>query len=160
MIKIDFLKNHPDCIARLAEIWHEGLGKIWLPDVPVEQVIQRFSDHLNTDKLPITLIAFDGNKPVGMCSLRENDGIRPDIMPWLGSLVVDSKYQKQGIGKMLIGAIKNKAFALEFEKLYLFAFDPTIPEYYSRLGWSTIGMDTFRQHPVTVMELILCKSDH
>lgn len=155
MIKIDFLKNHPSCIPRLAEIWHEGLGKIWLPDVPVEGVIERFSDHLNNDKLPITFIALYGNKPVGMCSLRENDGIRPDIKPWLGSLVVDSKYQKQGIGKMLIDAIKNKAEELGFDKLYLFAFDSTIPEYYSRLGWSTIGMDNFRQHPITVMELIL-----
>ena len=155
MIKIDFLKNHPDCIPRLAEIWHEGLGKIWLPDVPVEGVIQRFSDHLNNDKLPITFIALDGNKPVGICSLRENDGIRPDIRPWLGSLVIDSKYQKQGIGKMSIDTVKNTADELGFDKLYLFAFDSTIPEYYSRLGWSTIGMDDFRQHPVTVMELIL-----
>ena len=155
MIKIDFLKNHPYCIPRLAEIWHEGLGKIWLPDVPVEGVIQRFSDHLNNDKLPITFIALDGNKPVGICSLRENDGIRPDIRPWLGSLVIDSKYQKQGIGKMSIDTVKNTADELGFDKLYLFAFDSTIPEYYSRLGWSTIGMDDFRQHPVTVMELIL-----
>lgn len=155
MITIDFLKNHAGCIPRLAEIWHEGLGKIWLPDVPVERVIQRFGDHLNKDKLPITWIALDTDKPVGMCSLRENDGIRPDIKPWLGSLVVDSKYRQQGIGKMLIDAVKNKAQELGFNKLYLFAFDPTIPEYYSGLGWSTIDMDDFKQHPVTVMELVL-----
>ena len=38
---------------------------------------------------------------------------------------------------------------------YLFAFDPTIPEYYGRLGWRTIGMDEFKSHPVTVMEVAL-----
>lgn len=44
---------------------------------------------------------------------------------------------------------------LGFKNLYLFAFDPTIPEYYSRLGWRTIGMDEFKGHPVTVMGIML-----
>lgn len=49
-----------------------------------------------------------------MCSLRVNDGIRPDLTPWLGSLVVDPKYQKQGIGKMLVDEMKEKAKKLGF----------------------------------------------
>ena len=153
MIKIELLKNHPNTIPALAHIWHEVLGKVWVPDVPVERVITRFADHLKDQALPITFIALDGNLPVGMCSLRENDGIRPDLNPWLGSLVVDPKYQKQGIGKMLIDVTALKAKELGFEKLYLFAFDPTIPEYYERLGWRKIGMDEFKSHPVTVMEV-------
>ena len=97
MITIDLLKNHPDTIPRYAEIWYEMLGKIWVPEIPIERVIQRFAEHLNEDVLPITFIALDAGKPVGMCSLRENDGIRPDLTPWLGSLVVAPQYQKQGI---------------------------------------------------------------
>ena len=155
MIKIDLLKNHLSAIPALANIWHEVLGKIWVPDVPVERVIARFADHLNDQALPITFIALDDDLPVGMCSLRENDGIRPDLTPWLGSLVVDPKYQKQGIGKMLIDVTVLKAKELGFEKLYLFAFDPTIPEYHECLGWRKIGMDEFKSHPVTVMEVEL-----
>lgn len=155
MIKIDLLKNHPNTIPALAHVWHEVLGKIWVPDIPVERVITRFADHLNDQALPITFIALDGDLPVGMCSLRENDGIRPDLTPWLGSLVVDLKYQRQGIGKMLIDTTLLKAKERCFKKLYLFAFDPTIPEYYERLGWSKIGMDEFQSHSVTVMEVEL-----
>ncbi len=103
--------------------------------------------------LLITFIALDGDVPSGMCSLRENDGIRLDLTPWLGPLVVDPKYQKQGIGKMLIDVTVDKAKELGFEKLYLFAIDPTMPEYYQRLGWKKIGMDEFKSHPVTVMEV-------
>mgnify|MGYP006322553705 CR=1 FL=1 len=153
MIKIDLLKNHPHAIPELAHIWHEVLGKIWSPDVPVERLISRFADRLNDKNLPINFVALDGDVPVGMCSLRKNDGIRPDLRPWLGSLVIDPKYQKQGIGKMLVDAAAEKAKELGFEKLYLFAFDPTIPEYYTRLGWKKIGMDEFKSHPVTVMEV-------
>lgn len=144
-----------DAIPALAQVLHETLGKIWVPDVPVERVIARFVDHLKTHALPITFIALDGDLPVGMCSLRENDGIRPDLTPWLGSLVVDPKYQRQGIGRMLIDVTVLKAKELGFEKLYLFVFDPTIPEYYERLGWRKIGMDEFKSYPVTVMEVEL-----
>lgn len=155
MIKIDLLKNHPNTIPALANIWHEVLGQIWLPDISVERVITRFADHLNDSNLPITFVALDSDLPVGMCSLRENDGIRPDLTPWLGSLVVDPKYQRQGIGNMLIDTTLLKAKELCFEKLYLFAFDPIIPENYERLGWRKIGMDEFKTHPVTVMEVDL-----
>jgi len=155
MIKIELLSKHQNTIHDLAKIWYEVLGKIWLPDVPVERVQQKLQEHLNEDKLPLTFVAFHDQKPVGMCSLRENDGIRPDIMPWLGSLVVDPEYQKQGIAKMLIAAIKDQAIQLGFEKLYLFAFDPTLRNYYGRLGWEKIGMDEFKNYPVTVMELDL-----
>ena len=155
MIKIDLLKNYPNTIPALAHIWHEVLGKIWVPDVPVERVITRFEDHLKIHALPIAFIALDGDLPVGMCSLRENDGIRPDLTPWLGSLVVDPKYQKQGIGKMLVDVVALKAKELGFEKLHLLAFDPTIPKYYERLGWRKIGMDEFKSHSVTVMEVVL-----
>lgn len=152
MITIGLLKNNPETIPTLAKIWYEVLGKIWVPEIAVETVITRFSNQLHDQELAITFIALDGDIPVGMCSLRENDGIRPDLTPWLGSLVVDPKYQKQGIGKMLIDATIAKAKQLGFEKLYLFAFDPTVPQYYSKLGWKKIGMDEFKSYPVSVME--------
>ncbi len=104
-------------------------------------------------------MALDGQIPIGMCSLRKNDGIRPDLTPWLGSLVVDPKYQKQGVGKMLADATTLKAQELGFKTLYLFAFDLTIPQSYERLGWKKIGMDEIKSHPVTVMEVKLYDQD-
>ncbi len=130
-------------------------GSIWVPDISIERVEQRFHDHLSDTLLPITFVAFDEDKLVGGVSLRGNDGIRPDLTPWLGSLVVDSTYQKRGIGKLLIDVTKQKARELNFEKLYLFAFDPTLPAYYARYGFNKLGMDDFRGHPVHVMEATL-----
>ena len=151
-IKIAYLKDHPEKIPALAKIWHNVLGKIWVPDIPIERVVQRFQDHLNDVLLPITFVAFDGDKVVGGVSLRKNDGIRPDLSPWLGSLVVDTAYQKCGIGKMLIDTTKQKAAELDFKKLYLFTFDPTLPTYYEQQGFNKIGMDEFKGHALTVME--------
>lgn len=154
-IKIDFLKHYPDAIPILATIWHQVLGRIWVPDIPIERVKQRFQEHLNIDQLPLTVVAFCNGQPVGMCSLRENDGIRPDLTPWLGSLVVHPDYQRQGIAPKLINAIKQKAKQLGFSQLYLFTFEPTLPDYYCKLGWEKIGMDKFKEKEVSVMKINL-----
>lgn len=155
MFTIDYLKNRPDCIPELARIWHEVLGKIWAPDVPVSRTDENLRRHLNTDTLPLTFVALHQDQPIGMCSLRVSDGILPEFTPWLGSLVVSAAHQKQGVAQSLIDTVKEKARGMDFKSLYLFAFDPTLPQYYSRLGWTTIGMNTCKGHPVTVMEIML-----
>jgi len=155
MITIDILKNHPQTLPRLAKIWYEALGSVYCPDTTISQAEQKFLTHLSDNELPLTYIALEENTPIGMCSLRKNDGIRPDVIPWLASLVVDPDYQRQGIGKRLIEAVKTKAKELGFSTLHLFAFDVTISDYYARLGWSIVNMDTCKEHPIVVMEMDL-----
>ncbi len=152
MIKIDLLKNHQSTIPALANIWHEVLGRIWMPEIGIEEIESLYREELEHD-MPLTIIALVDQIPVGSATLELNGGIRPDLGPWLGDLVVDPKYQKQGIGKMLVNVAAKKAKELRFEKLYLFTFDPTIPKYYERLRWKKIGIDEFKSHPVTVMEI-------
>ncbi len=155
-VKIDLLKNHPEVIPELSSIWHEGLGKIWMPEIGIDEIESLYYEELNQD-MPLTYVALDGSSSVGSCTLQLNDEVRPDLGPWIESLVVDPKYQKKGIGKMLLDVTVEKAKELGFEKLYLFAFDPTIPEYYERFGWKKIGMDKFKSHRVTLMEIGLTK---
>lgn len=152
MIKIDLMKNHPQTIPVLANIWHEVLGKVWMPEIGIEEIEFWYKEELGQD-IPLTYIALNGEVPVGSCTLQLNDGIRPDLSPWIGDLVIEPKYQKQGIGKMLVNVLVEKAKTLGFQKLYLFTFDPTVQVYYQRLGWKKIGMDEFKSKPVTVMEL-------
>ena len=155
MITIDYLKHHPDSIPILATLWLDTIGRLWAPHVTREEVIQRFQSHLNIDTLPLTFVALDGDIPVGMCSLRLTDGIRPDLSPWLGSLLVDPKYQNNGIGKMLIKTTQSKAKDLGYNTLHLFTFDPNLPSYYRRLGWDIMEMDELRGHPITLMDIQL-----
>lgn len=154
MIKIELLKNHSEVIPKLSKIWHEVLGKIWMPEIGIEEIESLNYKELNQD-MPLTYIALYGDTCVGSCTLQLNDEVRPDLGPWIESLVVDPRYQKQGIGKMLLDVTVKKAKELGFKKLYLFAFDPTMPKYYQRFGWKTVGMDEFKSNPVTVMEISL-----
>ncbi len=143
MIKIDLLKNHPQAVPALAKIWHEVLGKIWMPELGIEEIESLSYQELSQD-MPLTYIALYDKIPVGSCTLELNGGIRPDLGPWLGDLVVDPKYQKQGIGKMLLDTAVKKAKELGFEKIYLFTFDPTVADCYRRMGWKKIGVDVLK----------------
>lgn len=155
MLTIEFLKNRPEAIPRLAQIWHEVLGKVWVPHVPINSIIEVFHNHLNDNALPLTVVAMENNASVGMCSLRLDGGLKSDLKPWLSSLAVDPMHQKKGIAKKLIEAIKVKAKEMGYPKLYLFAFDSAVADYYTRLGWSHIGMDECEGHPAIVMEIAL-----
>lgn len=151
MLKIDLLKNHPHAIPMLATIWYDVLGKIWMPEIGIEEIEFLYHEEL-TQEMPLTYVALYDDMPVGSCTLELNGGIRPDLGPWVGDLVVEPTHQREGIGKTLLGVTVKKAKELGFEKLYLFTFEPTIPGYYERLGWRKIGMSEFKSHPVTVME--------
>lgn len=152
MIKIDLLKNHPEFIPRLSKIWYDVLGKIWMPKITMEEIQSLLYEELSHD-MPMTYIALCNEIPVGFATLELDGHIRPNLGPWLGDLVIDPLYQKQRIGKMLHDIIVQKAKECGFEKLYLFAFNPTLPKYYECLGWKKIGMDYFCSNTVTVMEI-------
>jgi N-acetylglutamate synthase-like GNAT family acetyltransferase len=72
---------------------------------------------------------------------------------WLGSLVVNPKFRGIKIGEALIEAVKSQARMLGHHELYLLAFDPTIPNWYARLGWKPIGDDELFGHKVAVMSI-------
>ena len=128
MIKIDLLKNHPHMIPALAHIWHEVLGRIWFPELTIQEIESSTYDELNHQDEITSFVALCDEIPVGFCTFKLNEDLRPDLGPWLADIVVDPKYQKQGIGKMLVDVAVRQAKECGFKKLYSFAFDPTIPD--------------------------------
>lgn len=150
---IKLLADCPEHVPALAQLWYSELGQEWIPKSSVAKAVTVYNEHLNTDAMPLTYVAIINNEPIGMVSLRDNDGIRDDLTPWLGSLIVHPDYRSQGIGNMLIEVTKQRASEMGYTTLYLFALDRMIPNWYKKLGWHYIGMDKLYHHPVTVMEI-------
>jgi predicted N-acetyltransferase YhbS len=155
MIAIKYLCECVDYIPQLAKLQFEEISRHWVPNASTQRTEQRLIEHSNREKLPITLVAIKNNEPIGMASLRINDGIRPDIAPWLGSVVVDRKHRNEKVGERLIAAIKQAAKTRGYNELYLLAFDKTIPAWYAKLGWKAIGYDELFGHQVAVMQIDL-----
>ncbi|HVE45043.1 MAG TPA: GNAT family N-acetyltransferase [Gammaproteobacteria bacterium] len=142
-------------ISALAKLWHEEISRHWAPDASIEKAQQKLTHHLNTNSMPIAYAAICDGEAVSMACLRETDGIRPGVTPWLGSLVVSPKYRRCKVGEALISTVKDQAKNLGHQTLYLLAFDPTIPNWYTRLGWTHIGDDKLFGHRVAVMSIPL-----
>jgi predicted N-acetyltransferase YhbS len=154
-LDIKLLADCPQHINKLAELWYEEIGKPWIPNASVERAKQTYQEHLNSENLPLTFVAIDNNEPIAMVSLRDNDGIRDDLTPWLGSLIVHPHYRGQEIGESLINMTKEQTKKRGYTELYLLTLDPTIHEWYGRLGWHYIAMDKLYHHPVRVMKIDL-----
>lgn len=54
----------------------------------MEQIESLYHEELRQD-MPITYIALDGEICVGACTLELNCEVRPDLAPWIESVVVD-----------------------------------------------------------------------
>lgn len=118
--------------------------------------IESFTEHCNLGKIPLTVLYLNQDGlPLGMASLRSNDGIRPDIGPWLGSVYVDPSVRRLGIGAKLVKEIERKAKELGYEKIFLLTYEETLPNWYLKLGWKETGEDVCHGNPVTVMEIDL-----
>jgi len=152
-LEIKLLADCPEYIPQLAQLWFNEIGKQWIPNASVERAMETYKTHLNHESMPLTFVAIVDNNPVAMTSLRENDGIREDLTPWLGSLIVHPYFRRQRVGERLIDLTKERARAMGYEKLFLLALDPSIPNWYTRLGWLYIDTDKLYHHPVTVMEI-------
>jgi GNAT superfamily N-acetyltransferase len=134
-MEISYLAEHPKFIDVLAPWvyahWQPILGEI----SPAERVA-KFKTHLNTDLLPIALVAHSGNAVYGTASLRVHDlPGREDLTPWLGGVFVGVPFRGQGIGARLCAAVEDKARAMfPGASLYLFTLDKQA--WYQHMGWA------------------------
>ena len=95
-LEIGLLTDCQEHIPVLAKLWYEEISKHWAPNASIERAKQNLLKHSNRDQMPLTFVAIRQGKAIGMASLRENDGIRLDLVPWLGSLVVHPDYRGAG----------------------------------------------------------------
>lgn len=154
-LNVKLLADCKEHIPALAKLWYDELGKKWVPKASVKSAIETYTEHCNRKETPLTLVAEYNGQPIGMVSLRDNDGIRPDLAPWLGSLIVHPDYRQMGFGELLVEKTLQQALKMGFTRLYLFVLDATLPEWYKQLGWMDVAKDHYHQHPVTVMEIAL-----
>lgn len=148
-----FLKDHPEWAPLVAE-WSFSTWHNFYPEWTLESNIQRYYQHARKDReLPLTIVAVYDGKPVGMCSLRENNGYPSSQGPWLSSLFVVPDFRLKGIGKLLVQAVVDTAKNLHFKNIFLYTFNQTMPSWYeNNFGWEVVEKDIFHEKPITIMK--------
>ena len=76
---------------------------------------------------------------------------------YLLSMNVEPKMQRQGVGRYLLNAAKETAYAREFQAIRLDAFDAEAGAegFYAKCGYRQVGRVTYRKAPLVYFELVL-----
>jgi GNAT superfamily N-acetyltransferase len=132
MSEIHYLMEYPQYAPIVAfwnyREWH--IGKETL-----DEIIARYRERLQKDRVPTTLIALEDTMPVGSVSIKYNDlPERTDLNPWLASLFVLADYRGRDIGRGLLAAGEAAALATGVGRLYLFTH--TAAGLYEKEGWT------------------------
>lgn len=115
-------------------------------NVPFKLVLNEYRRRSEFDSFPCSFIAFWGELPVGMVSIKTNDLLkREDLSPWLSALYVSPDYRERGIGTELINAVINLCAYKGFRRVFLFIDSRHMKElevYYKARGWIFLDVDT------------------
>lgn len=128
--------------AETCAAWSFSEWGCYVPGLTLESSIQSYKDRAqNKNKLPFVLLALENDKIMtGMISLKLDEHLdRPDLNPWVGSLIVHRRFQGRHVAEQLFEELKKVARnKFGFEKMYLFTCRSG--KGYELAGWKHIGM--------------------
>ena len=149
-LTIKNLTTCPDVIAILTQ-WHHQQWHALNPACSLQDRQTKLEEHLHTQTLPQTFVAFVNETVVGSASIVLHDmDTRPDLTPWLASVYIDKPFRHQGIAKALIAQIEQYALQQHIKRLYLFTF-PDIEAFYWQQAWQTLEKTTYKNQNIVVM---------
>jgi GNAT superfamily N-acetyltransferase len=167
-IAIDYLVNCPQLVDELARLsWKEWQEIYQQRKQTLEHSVKNYRERMNTDRLPLTLVAVQGRRGqpltglaanhrelVGMVSLKFHDmDTRPDLDPWLGGLFVLPEWRNRGVGTMLMHRATEEAHRLNVRQLYLWTH--SAEGLYHKLGWQVVERTNYFGKEAVVMQLNL-----
>ena len=152
-MRIELLSDHPYLIPTVAKWRWEEWGHRDA-DGSLATWTAALEAHCQRSQIPLTLIAFEGDQPVGLVSLVLHDmDTRKDLSPWLPGLYVRPLFRSLGIASSLIQTLGEKARDLGYEKLFLYTY--SAPGLYEKLGWEAIKKEDYQGQQVVIMHTTL-----
>ncbi len=148
--KITYLTDYPHYIPLLAEWFYTEWKSLYLGKNQ-QDVEDSIRTRLNTDRIPLTLIALQPNQVLGTVCLKTHElATHQHLTPWLAGLYVAKPWRSLGLGQILVQAIEAEAKGLGIEKLYLYT--PQSESFYAKLGWRLKESVVFAGTTVSLME--------
>jgi GNAT superfamily N-acetyltransferase len=126
------LRDRVDLVPIVAKWSHE---EFWIyAGRTLEETQRLFTPVPRSGWLPRTFVLLAGGTPVGTASIVEHDlDIRPQLTPWLASLVIDRAARGRGHSRTLVRFIEDFARRNGVATLWLFTW--SAEQLYAKLGW-------------------------
>lgn len=99
---------------------------------------------------PVAFVAEADGRPLGTATLDTDDlAGRPDLAPWLASVLVAPACRRRGIGTRLVAQVEAAAAAHGAPRLYLHT--PDREGFYAARGWRRLGEERWLGRPTMLM---------
>ena len=149
LVKIEYLADHADAIPTLAQ-WHHDEWQAVTPHLVVADRIAGFRARMRRLEVPTGFVALIDEAVAGMACLVAHDmETRPELTPWLATVLVAPQFRGRGIGSALSQRVVVEGRALAFPRMYLVTFDKA--SFYARLGWHNLEQTEYLGLPATIM---------
>jgi predicted N-acetyltransferase YhbS len=131
-LQITHLFNHPHLIESVAQMIYDEFWREVVDGMSVADLVAHLRTATDATRIPLSLIALQGDQLVGTVNLIDNDdSARSHLHPWLAAMVVRADVRAQGIGTQLVNALLAEARNMKIPTLY---FGTDGPGFYERLG--------------------------
>lgn len=152
-VEVRFLADVPGHATTLARWHHAQWGDLYT-DWTLEVATEELLDHATRRAMPTTLVAMQGDVPLGSVSLVLEDApeLRDQGDAWMASLYVVPEARGLGLGVRLVNELVAFAAREKVERLWLFT--PEHAAFYARLGWRAQGAARLRGVPVQLMDIV------
>ncbi len=150
-IRIEYLASCPDTIPTWTDCyWHEWENIYRSTDRTREDIRNSIAERINTDRLPLAVVAFVGDTAVATGCLKVNDfAERMDLEPWVAGIYVVPEFRRQGIASAMMERLEHEAVRLGYETCFLWT--ASAEELYSKLGWKVLDRANYCDSPITIM---------
>ncbi|MGN0593109.1 MAG: GNAT family N-acetyltransferase [Ruminococcus sp.] len=118
---------------------------------PREEIHSFCRHSISESRIPQTFLALADGQPAGMYQILMSDcKSRTDVYPWLTDVYVDAPFRGQGIGKMLLNSVPEKAQELHLTELYLYTH---LDGFYESFHWEFVEYFDPYTTPVGIQKL-------
>lgn len=152
-VRVESIADLPDLVETVARWQWDEWGHL----DPADSLAARITylqTQVESDGIPTTFIALEGDTPLGSASLVTDDmPTHPELTPWLASVYVMPDARGRGVASALVRCAVERAAELGVARLYLYTEGAR--GLYEKLGWQVIAMDHFEGSPVTIMAIDL-----
>ncbi len=150
-MKFIFLADRPEAARTIAKWYNVQWGHL-SPDNSEDKIFERISLAIHRDKIPLMVLALDGDEIMGCAELKFREMILyPQFEHWLGGVYVVPKYRGHGVASKVATRIYELAESFGVKKIYL-QTEQLNGGLYAKLGWQKPWQVNNRGVDVAVME--------
>ncbi|MFD2648555.1 GNAT family N-acetyltransferase [Devosia albogilva] len=146
----ELLADRPEVIGALVELMESVWADWYHPGGASARA--ELSERLQRDRLPLGIVALNGEAAVGTCALTvSSGGLVTERSPWIGGLVVDPRWRRRGVGLLLLQRARHEAKRLGYTRVY--ALTAEAMALFEAAGWRHVDTLTVSDEAHAVFEI-------